>query len=89
MRVCAIAPDEYDPQIHRLPTAGELLLPGVQVYIQPDGTAFALKQALMPRAACGTVIELCKRGECVEVAVSGTQQQDGGFFFERLWVMMD
>jgi len=89
MRILAIEPDQFDPAIHRLPTAGELLLPGVQVYIQSGGVAFALKQALMEGAAVGVVIELCRQGDRVEVALSGAQQQDGGFFFERLWVLVE
>ena len=89
MRVVAIKPDQFDPKIHRLPTAGELLLPGVQVYIQSDGVAFVQKQALMQGDAFGTVIELCKQGERVEAALSGHQQQDGGFFFEQLWVLVE
>ena len=89
MRVVAIKPDQFNPRIHHLPTAGELLLPGVQVYIQSDGVAFVQKQALMQDNAFGLVIELCRQGERVEIALSGNQQKDGGFFFEQLWVLVE
>lgn len=88
MEVIAIAPVDFDARLHRLPVAGELLLPGVQVYVGADGVAFELKQALLPAAACGTVVELCRQGEGVEVAIRAEQQQDGGFFFEALWVLV-
>ena len=79
MKVIAIAPADFDAALHRLPVAGELLLPGAQVFVGADGVAFALKQALIP-AACGTVVELCRQGEGVEVAIMAEQQEDGGFF---------
>ncbi len=87
LKVIAIAPEEYSARLHRLPVAGELLLPGVQACVGADGVAYALKQALMPRGACGTVVELCRRGEGVEVAIRAEQQADGGFFFEAIWVL--
>ena len=52
-----------------------------------DGYAYELKQALLPRGACGTVVELCRQGEGVEVALEAEQQEDGGFFFAALWVL--
>ena len=82
MKALAIAPHEFNAELHRLPIAGELLLPGVQVYVRSDGVALALKQALLPSAVCGTVVELCRQGEVVEVALNAEQQEDGGFFFE-------
>lgn len=88
MRILAIPPDQFDARRHRLPVAGELLVPGVQVYVGADGVAYALKQALMPSGACGTVVELCRQGEAVEVALRAEQQADGGFFFEALWVLV-
>ncbi len=87
MKLLAIAPDEFNAELHRLPIAGELLLPGAQVHIRADGVALALKQALLPSAYCGTVMELCRPGEGVEVALNAEQQADGGFFFEALWVL--
>lgn len=50
--------------------------------------ALALRQALLPSEVCGTVVELCRRGEVVEVALNAEQQEDGGFFFEALWVLV-
>ena len=88
MKIVAISPDAFDAELHRLPIAGELLLPGVQAYIREDGLAIALKQALLPSAACGTVVELCRRGEGVEVALQAERQEDGGFFFQALWVLV-
>lgn len=84
----AIPPNEYDSKRHRLPVAGELLLPGVQAYVRADGVAFALKQALLPAGAHGIVIELSRRGEVVELAVNAQRQEDGGYFFEALWVLV-
>ncbi len=88
MKILAITPAEFDVELHRLPIAGELLLPGVQVCLQADGMAFVLRQALMPSGACGTVVELCRQGEGVEVALDAERQEDGGFFFEALWVLV-
>ncbi len=88
MKALAITPEEFDAGRHRLPIAGELLLPGAQVCLDADGNAYELKQALLPRGACGTVIELCRKGEGVEVALNAEQQEDGGFFFAALWVLV-
>ena len=88
MEVLAIAPDEFNAELHRLPIAGELLLPGVQAYVRSDGVALALKQALPPSEVCGTVVELCRQGDGVEVALNAEQQEDGGFFFAALWVLV-
>lgn len=87
MQILAITPEQFDPDIHSLPTAGELLLPGMQVRIDTEGIASELKQAVINTDTYGTVIELCKAGDLVEVAVTGEQQEDGGFYFERLWVV--
>jgi len=87
LKILAISPEQFDPARHRLPVAGELLLPGLQVEIRADGLAFALKQALMPGDAYGTVIELARPGEGVEVALNAQLQEDGGYFFEALWVV--
>ncbi len=88
MKIQAIAPEEYDATRHRLPIAGELLLPGVQACVDEDGYAYELKQALLTDGACGTVVELCRQGEGVEVALEAEQQEDGGFFFAALWVLV-
>lgn len=87
MQILAITPDQFDPDIHSLPTAGELLLPGQQVTIRADGVAVAHTQVLIETDSYGIVIELCKAGELVEVAVTGEQQDDGGFYFEQVWVV--
>ena len=88
MKVLAITPQEFNGELHRLPIAGELLLPGEQVYVRSDGIAIALRQALLPGDTCGTVVELCRQGEGVEVAVEAEQQEDGGFYFKALWVLV-
>ena len=87
MKLLAIAPHEFNAELHRLPIAGELLLPGAHVCVRADGVALALKQALLPSEYCGTVVELCRQGEGVEVALNAERQADGGFFFEALWVL--
>lgn len=87
LRILAISPEQFDPARHRLPVAGELLLPGLQVEIRADGVAFAHRQALMAGNAYGTVIELARQGEGVEVALNAQRQADGGYFFEALWVL--
>ena len=88
MKALAITPAEFDAGRHRLPIAGELLLPGVQVCLDAEGYAYELKQALLPGGACGTVVELCRQGEGVEVALDAELQEDGGFFFAALWVLV-
>ena len=88
LRILAIPPEQFDARRHRLPIAGELLLPGVQACVGADGVAYALKQALLPRGSYGTVVELCRPGETVEVALRAEQQEDGGFFFAALWVLV-
>lgn len=89
MKVIAITPEQFDPDIHRLPTAGELLLPGMQAQIQVDGVAVEIKQTVIENDSFGTVIELCKKGELVEIAVTSDQEEDGGYYFEQFWVVMD
>ena len=88
MKALAIRPEEFDAGRHRLPIAGELLLPGAQVCLDGEGYAYELKQALLPPGACGTVVELCRQGEGVEVALEAELQEDGGFFFAALWVLV-
>ena len=41
----------------------------------------------MGGGAYGTVIELAKPGEAVEVALDAERQEDGGYFFTGLWVL--
>lgn len=88
MQIIAITPDQFDPDIHSLPTAGELLLPGVQASIHNDGTAHELTEAVIPNDCFGIVIELCKQGEHVEIAVTTSQEEDGGYYFEKFWVVV-
>ena len=87
MKLIAITPEGFDAARHRLPIAGELLLPGVQASVSADGMALAVRQALMGGGAYGTVIELAKPGEAVEVALEAERQDDGGYFFTGLWVL--
>lgn len=89
MQILAITPDQFDPDIHSLPTAGELLMPGMHVYIQDDGFALEIKPTMPQTESIGTVIELCQKDELVEIAVTSDQQEDGGFYFEKFWVVMD
>lgn len=89
MQVIAITPDQFDPTIHSLPTAGELLLPGTQAEIHADGIAREIKQPVIESHSFGMVIELCKKGELVEIAVTSDQEADGGYYFEQFWVVMD
>jgi len=89
MQILAITPEQFDPAIHSLPTAGELLLPGMQVTIQSDGIALGLRQTIIKTDLHGIVIELSKAGDLVEVAVTGEQQDDGGYYFEQVWVVSD
>ena len=84
MAIITIAPEAFDIDIHELPTAGELLLTGAKVTINDDGVAFnAVGDALVN----GVVIEVCRKGDVVEIAVMGEQQDDGGFYFEGICVM--
>lgn len=89
MKVIAITPEQFDPAIHSLPTAGELLLPGMQAEIHNDGIALEMKQTVIESSSYGTVIELCKKGELVEIAVTSDQEADGGYYFEQFWVVID
>ena len=88
MKIVAIKPAEFDAALHGLPVAGELLLPGAHVCVGADGVARALREALLPKDPCGTVVELCLQGEGVEVALNAQRQADGGFYFEALWVVV-
>lgn len=89
MQIIAITPDQFDPDLHSLPTAGELLMPGMTVHIQEDGFALEIKLTTLQPNASGTVIELCQKNDLVEIAVMTDQQEDGGFYFEKFWVVVD
>ena len=87
MPIVAIKPAEFDAALHQLPRAGELLLPGDYACLSLDGIVFAVNEALLSGGACGTVVELCRPGDGVEVALNAQRQDDGGFFFDALWVL--
>ena len=86
MKLIAICPDEFDPARHSLPLAGELLLPGAMAGIDADGRAFNVGGESESDAR-GTVIEMAKPGEAVELALNAERQADGGYFFTKLWVV--
>ena len=88
MQILAITPDQFDPDIHSLPTAGELLMPGMTVHIEDNGFALEIKPTTLDPKASGTVIELCQKNDLVEIAVTADQQDDGGFYFEKFWVVV-
>ena len=82
--VINITPESFDSDLHTLPTAGELLLAGDSVRINAEGIAFNAIGSDIPH---GWVIEASRKGDVVEIAVMGEQQEDGGFYFERICVM--
>jgi len=84
LTIINIAPEQFDPDIHTLPTAGELLLAGDRVRITVDGFAF---NTIGDESPDGWVIEVSKKGDVVEIAAMGEQQDDGGFYFEQICVM--
>ena len=84
LKVVTITPEKIDMDIHELPTAGELLLTGAKVVINEDGLVFNASDDAPPN---GVVIEVCRTGDVVEIAVMGEQQSDGGFYFEGICVM--
>ncbi|GAB5491180.1 MAG: hypothetical protein Phog2KO_13950 [Phototrophicaceae bacterium] len=84
LKIVTITPETFDMDIHELPTAGELLLTGAKVRINDEGVAF---NAPDDAEANGVVIEVCRTGDVVEIAVMGEQQSDGGFYFEGICVM--
>ncbi len=85
MNLIAIAPELFDPDVHQLPTAGELLLAGAHVKIDFAGVAHPATDG---GHADGIVIDASIKGDVVEVAVMGEQQADGGFYFAEILVML-
>lgn len=79
-----IAPETFDPDIHELPTAGELLLAGDKVIVNTDGQAM---NVIGDQTPIGIVIEVSKKGDVVEIAAITDQQEDGGFYFEQICVL--
>lgn len=86
LKIITLAPEQFDPDIHILPTAGELLLAGDKVAITVDGVAFNI---IGKEVADGWVIEVSKEGEIVEIAAMGEQQDDGGYYFEKICVISE
>lgn len=85
LKIVKIAPEAFDMDKHTLPTAGELLLAGDSASINADGIVF---KALDSEESQGLVIEVCRPGDVVEVAI-GKKQEDGGFYFEHICVMQE
>jgi hypothetical protein len=84
----AITPEEFNPDIHTLPIAGELLLAGSTAIIREDGKAYSRTQADGQRGAQGYVIEFCKPGDVVEVTAQTTEEIEGGIFISKFWVLI-
>lgn len=85
MNLIAIAPEAFDPDLHDLPTAGQLLLAGASVRIDVEGVAHPVTDG---GHVDGVVIDASLQGEVVEVAVMGEQQPDGGFYFTQILVLV-
>ncbi|MEO1287009.1 MAG: hypothetical protein AAFV93_04520 [Chloroflexota bacterium] len=82
-QLITIAPETFNPDHHELPTAGELLMAGDRVIVN-DGVAM---NAIGNQTPIGWVIEVSKKGDVVEIAALGEQQEDGGFYFEEICVL--
>ena len=82
----AIAPEEFNPDTHTLPIAGELLLAGATAVIRDDGKAYACTSNDSPDKAQGLVIELCKPGDIAEITAQTTDEDEGGIFISKFWV---
>jgi hypothetical protein len=86
LNLIAVTPENFDPDLHQLPTAGELLLAGAHVKIDFEGVAHPVTDG---GHVDGIVIDASLQGDIVEVAVIGEQQEDGGFYFEQILVLID
>jgi hypothetical protein len=86
VQVRIIAPENFNPDVHQLPVAGELLLAGAEVIIDENGKAYTL-QPDDSRDAHGVAMDVSKPGDIVEVAASGEAQTDGGFYFSKICVL--
>ena len=84
----AITPEEFNPDIHALPIAGELLLAGATAVIRDDGKAYTCTEADIVTGAQGYVIEFCKPGDIVELTAQTTDEIEGGIFISKFWVLM-
>lgn len=84
----AITPEEFEPDTHSLPIAGELLLAGATAVIRDDGKAYARRQHDSADKAQGYVIELCKPGDIAEITAQTTDEAEGGIFIGKFWVLI-
>lgn len=82
----AITPEEFNPDRHTLPIAGELLLAGATAVIRADGKAYVKTTADNPDDAQGLVIEFCKPGDIVELTAQTSNEIEGGIFISKFWV---
>ena len=83
----AVTPEEFDPDIHVLPVAGELLLAGATAIIRADGRAYARTPEDSLQGAQGYVIEFCKPGDLAEITAQITDEDEGGIFISKFWVL--
>ncbi|MDQ7024034.1 MAG: hypothetical protein Q9P01_01205 [Anaerolineae bacterium] len=83
----AITPEEFDPDVHALPIAGELLLAGATVIIRNDGLAYTHTQVDAQSGRQGYVIELCQPGDIAEITAQTTRELEGGIFISKFWVL--
>ena len=84
----AVTPEEFDPDIHVLPIAGELLFAGATAIIRADGRAYARTPHDSQSDAQGYVIEFCKPGDLAEITAQTTEEDAGGIFISKFWVLM-
>lgn len=83
----AVTPEEFDPDIHVLPIAGELLLAGATAIIRADGRAYVRTPQDNLSDAQGYVIEFCKPGDLAEITAQTTNEDAGGIFINKFWVL--
>jgi hypothetical protein len=84
----AVTPEEFNPDIHALPVAGELLLAGATAIIREDGLAYARTEQDNLSDAQGYVIEFCKPGDLAEITAQTTDEIEGGIFISKFWVLI-
>jgi hypothetical protein len=89
MPLIAITPDEFNPDVHELPVAGELLLAGVTAVIHLDGIAYIRTAGDAESLPQGYVIEVSKPGDVVEITAQETDEIDGGIFINKFWVLIE
>lgn len=86
IQIRVISPENFDPDVHQLPVAGELLLAGAEVIIDDSGTAYE-RSADDSRDPHGIAMDVSKPGDIVEVAARGEEQTDGGMYFSKICVL--